>query len=67
MSGMRKRCSACREFKPVSEFNARRASADGLQNQCRPCNNAACEQWHFNFPGRAYLSELNARRRKEAA
>ena len=32
-----KRCSACREQKPFSEFNKNRARHDGVQNACREC------------------------------
>ena len=32
-----KRCSTCHLVLPVSEFNVRRASVDGLQPRCRPC------------------------------
>lgn len=32
-----KRCSACKETKPVSEFCKRRDSKDGLNASCKPC------------------------------
>jgi len=32
-----KRCSRCKQWKPVSEFNKRSASKDGLQSYCRSC------------------------------
>lgn len=32
-----KRCSKCKTLLPCSEFNARRASDDGLAYICRPC------------------------------
>ena len=37
-----KRCSTCKETKPVSKFNKNRhrTHADGLQNQCRSCAKA---------------------------
>jgi 5-methylcytosine-specific restriction endonuclease McrA len=36
-----KRCSRCREDKPVGAFGKRRASRDGLNSACRVCR--ACE------------------------
>jgi hypothetical protein len=37
-----KRCVTCKVVKPLSEYNRRRASADGKQPSCRECNRA----WH---------------------
>lgn len=30
-------CSACKKWKPVSEFNRNKATLHGLQHQCRAC------------------------------
>jgi hypothetical protein len=35
-----KRCSKCRETKPVADFQVHRGNPDGLQAHCRPCRNA---------------------------
>ena len=32
-----KRCSKCKEVKPVSEFNKRKDSKDGYRNDCKEC------------------------------
>ena len=32
-----KTCSKCGELKPLAEFHRRKASADGLQGQCKAC------------------------------
>lgn len=32
-----KRCTQCDQVKPVSEFNVRRASRDGLCPECKDC------------------------------
>jgi len=32
-----KRCSKCKQIKPVSEFNKNRSGKDGLHNQCKVC------------------------------
>lgn len=34
-------CTKCGETKPLTAFGNRKASRDGLQYWCRPCNNAA--------------------------
>ncbi|WP_448810826.1 hypothetical protein [Agromyces bauzanensis] len=39
-------CSACQQSKPTVEFNVRRASSDGLQNICRPCNRAKARRYY---------------------
>ena len=31
-------CSNCKENKPFSEFSKNKASSDGLQYKCRPCD-----------------------------
>jgi hypothetical protein len=35
-----KRCTRCKQTKPLSEFNRRRLSSDGRQYWCRACQNA---------------------------
>ena len=35
-----KRCSTCREIKPLSEFNRLGKASDGRQYNCRECNKA---------------------------
>lgn len=37
MNGDTKRCSCCRETRPVTEFHKARRSPDGLQDHCKPC------------------------------
>jgi len=32
-----KRCSRCKQWKPISEFNKRKSAKDGLQSWCRRC------------------------------
>lgn len=36
-----KTCTVCEEDKPRDQFHKRKASADGLQSRCKPCNVAA--------------------------
>ena len=35
-----KKCAKCKGIKPLSEFHRNRSKADGLNNLCKPCNNA---------------------------
>lgn len=53
-----KRCSTCKEIKPVSEFNKNRSAKDGLQKQCKDChrecvrryratNKDQCRRWSY--------------------
>jgi len=35
-----KRCTKCKQWKPISEFNKRGTSKDGLQSWCRECQRA---------------------------
>lgn len=37
-----KRCSTCKNNKPISEFNKNRAQKDGYHNQCKICK---CEDY----------------------
>ena len=36
-----KRCSACGETKPLSEFHKHSGAPDGRQSYCKPCKNAS--------------------------
>lgn len=38
-----KRCCTCHEHRPLTDFNARAAAADGLQARCRDCS----RQWYL--------------------
>lgn len=40
MSWDMKRCSSCRETKPLDQYNKNRSTKDGLCHQCRPCSKA---------------------------
>lgn len=45
-----KRCSTCRELKPLSEFHRDRSRRDGRQNNCRPCNIEINKRWYRDHP-----------------
>ena len=38
-------CGNCFQTKPVSEFYRKRASRDGLQNECKSCRTEICYAW----------------------
>ena len=44
-----KRCCTCHEPRPLTDFNVRRAAADGLQSRCRSCS----REWYLTAPGAA--------------
>ena len=55
-----KRCSTCKEWKPLEEFNRRSASKDGRQWACRDCNKA----YHYkNFE--RHIAQIRARNKRE--
>ncbi len=39
-----KRCSRCRQEKPLSAFNHNRSSSDGYHHYCAPCSQQACRE-----------------------
>lgn len=43
-----KRCSACKELLPASEFYRMSASPDGLQYRCKACSRAFTSKWVEN-------------------
>lgn len=48
-----KRCSKCRENKPLSEFKSRPKNRDGLEGQCKQCRHDQTMKWIENNPERA--------------
>lgn len=48
-----KRCSVCREYKPVTEFTKDKYSRSGLHSRCRPCNKEYGTEWDRANPQRA--------------
>ena len=63
----RKRCSTCKQWKPLDEFHRNRRRRDGLQVCCKPCNIAVNQRWYRNNPSvRAERMDDYARQRREA-
>ena len=63
----RKRCSMCKQWKPVEEFHRNRRKRDGLQLRCRDCNIQTNKRWYREHPeARARRMDEYARLRREA-
>ena len=41
-----KRCASCKQSRPLTEFNRRSKSRDGLQPTCRECNRASARDYY---------------------
>lgn len=48
-----KRCSRCKEIKPIDEFGICRTHADWRNTNCKPCNVAGSAEWRKKNPERA--------------
>lgn len=53
-----KRCSRCSEIRPASDFTAHKKSLDGLQSQCRECQNIS----HRKVSANSYAAKAAFRR-----
>jgi len=42
-----KKCSCCKNDKPISDFNKNRSTKDGLHSSCRPCKKAMQKNWYL--------------------
>lgn len=49
-----KRCSSCKELKPVTEFHKNSRHKDGLQNYCKSCNRKAVIKHIHTHEGHNY-------------
>lgn len=47
---MTKRCSKCKQEKPLSQFNKSRHSKTGLVSQCTPCRSKAAKEYRHKNP-----------------
>ena len=48
-----KRCSHCKQVKPLFEFHKNQASKDGRQNQCKICMKESVKKYDNNPKGKA--------------
>jgi len=58
-----KRCTSCKQDKPLSDFNKNKAKADGLNTICRPCSKE-CSRRHYRKNPKAAAAKSNDRRRQ---
>ena len=58
-----KHCRGCDRDLPRSDFNTNKAKRDGLQTQCRECNNRASAR-HYQANSDDYKSRRNERRKR---
>ncbi|HZN16349.1 MAG TPA: hypothetical protein VFB78_18945 [Acidimicrobiales bacterium] len=56
----RKRCSTCRQWKPLNDFNRRSTAKDGRQWSCRSCNS----DYHRRNKAR-HNAQIHARTKRE--
>lgn len=59
--GALKRCSLCRVTKPLTEFNVRRKSRDGVQSMCRQCSAERSRRYHQENK-RRHINQINKRK-----
>ena len=60
---MIKRCTICKQEKPLSEFNKNSARKDGLQTHCRECNKERSRQY-YKKNKKKHLKEVYVRKRR---
>lgn len=59
-----KRCSRCREVKPIAEFHRDRTRKDGIQNYCKSCNIERAKRFYVDNPEKC--KERDKRRKPRA-
>lgn len=59
-----KRCTACGEIKPLTDFNKNRTKAGGLAAQCRECMRAIVHAWQKANPEKYLESVRRAKAKK---
>ena len=64
----RKRCTMCKQWKPLDEFHRNRRKPDGRQVRCRACNIETNKRWYRDHPEvRAERMDEYNRQRREAS
>lgn len=54
-----KKCSKCKELKPLDSFNKDSQKIDKKQSHCRLCNSHKCNSWRHDNPDKFKLSVDN--------
>lgn len=60
-----KKCSKCKENKPVSDFGLNQYSTDGYQSWCKPCDAAHKREKRFNAPMKQRYAQDKQLRKNE--
>ena len=47
-----KRCSHCKQIKPISEFNKNHSQKDGYSHRCKICHHKSCKKYDQGEKGR---------------
>ena len=58
---MTKKCSKCKEVKPVAEYYKRSASKDGLFYQCKTCKGKTSSKYQQTDAYKAYKANYGKR------
>ena len=58
-----KRCSRCRNKKPLTQFVKNIKSSDGLNHYCRPCKKKIMKEYYATKAGKAAIKRMVANRR----
>lgn len=62
-----KRCSACQQFKPISNFYKNRAQQDGFANQCKLCSTHSSRKYRQSPKGQIHVARARQRLGHKAA
>lgn len=57
-----KTCSACKQQKPLAEFNKKSSRSDGLQPICKDCNKERLREYYRRNPEKTKARTSNRRR-----
>ncbi|MCB9772597.1 MAG: hypothetical protein H6754_08625 [Candidatus Omnitrophica bacterium] len=60
-----KKCSRCRNRKPLDQFVKNAKSADGLSHYCRPCKKKIMEEYFASPDGKAAKKRMIEARRMQ--
>ena len=52
-----KRCAICKQSLPLTDFNRRKLSKDGLQTHCRECNRSASRAY-YRRTGKKHVNDV---------
>lgn len=62
-----KKCSLCKQDKPVADFNKNRSRKDGLQTSCRICDQNRAKNRYYKIPGEKEKAAQRAKKYRHKA